>query len=387
MEAYVMRMVAARRGTGRSAGRAFSLFLALAALFGLAGSASAAVDRWGTYAGARVGDTETVPTPIANLKNVITVDASNMSTYALESNGTVWATGGNGRGELGDNSLVEYAPEAVQVQFPAAVKIVAIGEAEDSGFAIDSTGQGWAWGETLCTGSQESLTPEKVPGMTEARAVQGGERHVLWLMKNGTVEACGANGNGQLGVGSLVERAKFPIVVPGLSNVVEVSAGEKSSCARTAAGAVYDWGSNLNGQVGNGEEEQEAVYEPFLVPLPGPASELSCGGDLPTNGTTLALVGGEVFGWGADNGGQIGDEERSNEPTPTATGLHFAHIAAGGVESFGLTASGELYGWGHNAEHSMGVPGKFHLVPVLVTTHVLSVSATANNSMDLTSAP
>jgi alpha-tubulin suppressor-like RCC1 family protein len=373
----------ARRGIV-PAGRPISLLLVLAAFLGLAASTSAQVDRWGTYAGAHVGDTEIVPTPIANLKNVIAVDASNMSTYALESNGTVWATGGNGRGELGDNSFAESAPEAVQVQFPAGVKIVAIGEAENSGFAIDSTGQGWTWGEALCSGSQEAVTPEKVPGMTEARAVQGGERHVLWLMKNGTVEVCGTNGNGQLGVGPLVERAKFPVVVPGLSNVVEVSAGEKSSCARTASGAVYDWGSDLNGQIGNGSEE-EAVYEPFLVPLPGPASEVSCGGDLPTNGTTLALVGGEVFGWGADNGGQIGDEERSDEPTPTGTGLHFAHIAAGGVESFGLTASGELYGWGHNAEHSMGVLGKFHLVPVLVTTHVLAVSATANNSMDLAS--
>jgi alpha-tubulin suppressor-like RCC1 family protein len=381
-----MKMAAARRSvvpTGRSMG----LLLVLAAFFGLAASASAAVDRWGTYAGAHLGNTETVPTAIANLKNVVAVDASNMSTYALESNGTVWATGGNGRGELGDDSFVESAPEAVQVQFPAGVTIVAIGEAEDSGFAIDSTGQGWTWGEALCTSSQQALRPEKVPGMTSALAVQGGERHVLWLMKNGTVEACGANGNGQLGVGPLIERAKSPVLVSNLSNVVEVSAGEKSSCALTASGAVYDWGSNLNGQIGNGEEEQEAVYEPFHVPLAGPASAISCGGLLPHNGSTLALVNGEVVGWGADKGGQVGDGGEENKTLPTPTGLHYAHIVAGGVESFGLTASGELYGWGYNAEHCLGVTQKNHPKPALVATHVLAVSATANNSMDLTSTP
>lgn len=382
-----MRMVAAGRGSAPRAGRAVGVLMTLATFFGLAASTSAAVDRWGTYAGAYVGDTENVPTKIANLENVIAVDASNMSTYALESNGTVWATGGNGRGELGNGSLMESAPEAVQVQFPAGVKIVAIGEAEDSGFAIDSTGQGWTWGEALCIKSQEALTPEKVPGMTNAVAVQGGERHVLWLMQNGTVKTCGDNGSGQLGVGPLIERAKTPALVPSLSNVVEISAGEKSSCALTASGAVYDWGSNLNGQVGNGEEEQEAVYEPFHVPLAGPASAISCGGLLPHNGSALALVSGEVVGWGADKGGQVGDEGDENKPLPTPTGLHYAHIVAGGVESFGLTAGGELYGWGYNAEHCLGVPGKNHDAPALVATHVISVSATANNSMDLTSSP
>ena len=148
----------------RSAGRPISLLLVLAAFLGLAASASAQVDRWGTYAGAHVGDTETVPTPIANLKNVIAVDASNMSTYALESNGTVWATGGNGRGELGDNSFAESAPEAVQVEFPAGVKIVAIGEAENSGFAIDSTGQGWTWGEARAAGRRRRSRRKRCPG-------------------------------------------------------------------------------------------------------------------------------------------------------------------------------------------------------------------------------
>lgn len=378
----MVRMGTVRRGVVARAGRAIGLML-LALFFGLAASASAQVDRWGTYAGAHVGDTEKLPTAIPNLDNVIAIDASNMSSYALDSSGTVWATGGNGRGELGNGTLLESAPEAVQVQFPAGVRIVAIGEAENSGFAIDSTGQGWTWGEALCASTHLAMTPEKVPGITSAVAVQGAERHVLWLLKNGTVEACGDNTNGQLGVGPSVERSKGPLPVPGLSNVVEISAGEKSSCVLTASGAVYDWGSDLNGQVGNGSEE-EAVYAPFHVPLAGPASAVSCGGLLPHNGTSLALVNGEVVGWGADKGGQVGDRGDENKPLPTPTGLHYAHIVAGGVESFGLSASGELYGWGYNAEHCIGVPGKFHPEPVLVATHVLSVSATANNSMDLT---
>lgn len=352
-------------------------------------SASAQVKRWGSYVNGEGKDP--TPTAIANLENVVAIDASNDSSYALESNGTLWAFGENARGQLGDGSTELSLTKAVQASFPAGVKIVAIGEAEDAAFAIDSTGQGWSWGEdssALCLGTAAGnrTVPTEVPGMTGAVAVQGGEHHVLWLLKGGTLAACGSNKYGQLGVGPSVEDSASPIPVPGLSKVVEISAGERSSCARTTTGAIYDWGADANGQIGNGER-QSGVFEPFEVPLPGPASDISCGGDHPANGHALALVDGDVYGWGADTSGQIGDEQTVDKTTPTlAAGLdslHLTSVVASGAYSLGLNAAGDVYAWGSNTFDALGRgKGKGSLTAVLVDGDAVEISGTAFDSLD-----
>lgn len=371
-------------------------FVAVCMMFALPASASASVSstgqvkHWGSYAGA---DVTPLPKAVANLENVVAIDAGNMSGYALESNGTLWAWGENGEGELGDGSTAPSRKQATQTTFPAGVKIVAIGEAQDSGFAIDSTGQGWAWGMNgpgqLCLGKgteRRVLTPQKVPGLTEAHAVQGGEHHVLWLLKNGALETCGTNSNGQLGVGPAAARSASPLSVPGLSKVVEISAGEKSSCARTLAGAIYDWGANYNGQAGIGTESA-AVYEPTLVPLPGAASEVSCGGNLPPNGHTLALVKGVPYGWGADAAGQVGDGQTVNKLKPVIAtaveSLGLTHVVASGAYSLGINAIGELYAWGSDEGAALGTGlGLSSLTPVAIESGVVEISGTALNSLD-----
>jgi alpha-tubulin suppressor-like RCC1 family protein len=370
------------------------IIVAVTACLAMSCPASAAtVKHWGSYG---LAHKQRTPVTIPNLSNVSSIDAGNDMSYVLERNGTLWAFGENEVGELGDGGTAASVEEAVKVVFPAGVDIVAIGEAESSGYAIDSTGQGWAWGkggeESLCLGEEkEDITePEKVPGMTDAAAVQGGSHHVLWLLKNGTVETCGSNRDGELGVGSGVRKSGSPIAVPGLSGVVEVSAGQLSSCARTASGAIYEWGGDENGQIGNGVEET-GVYEPFQVPLPGPASEISCGGNKSRDGTTLALVRGTVYGWGADSFGQVGDAQTVDKLSPviaTATkALDLTDVVASGASSLGLSASGDVYAWGSNECDALGSgegkrAKKYALTPLLVDSGVEEISGTAFNSLD-----
>jgi alpha-tubulin suppressor-like RCC1 family protein len=354
---------------------------------------AATVEHWGSYG---LAYKQRTPVAVANLSDVSRIDAGNDMSYVLERNGTLWAFGENEVGELGDGLTAASLEEAVSVSFPAGVHIVAIGEAESSGYAIDSTGQGWAWGkgseESLCLGAgAEDLTkPEKVPGMTDAAAVQGGSHHVLWLLKNGTVESCGSNRDGELGVGAGVKKSGSPIAVPGLSDVVEISAGQLSSCARTAAGAIYEWGGDENGQIGNGVAEAH-VYEPFEVPLPGAASEVSCGGNKSRDGTTLALVKGAVYGWGADGSGQVGDGKTVDKLSPVlateTSSLDLTQVVASGASSLGLSAGGDVYAWGSNEGDALGASEgehikKYSLTPLLVNSGAEEISGTAFNSLD-----
>ncbi len=349
-----------------------------------ASAATNVVMRWGSF-GTPPGVHR--PTPVEELSNVTAIDASNASAYALESNGTVWAWGNNGAGELGEAEIESSPQEAEQVPLPAGVTITAIGEAEFDGIAIDKTGHAWAWGNggpTACLGELHGreIPPTEVPGISGAVAVQGGGHHTLWLLANGTVEACGGNQDGQLGV-SGIETSGTPVLVPGLSHVVEISAAERTSCARTASGAVYDWGADWDGQIGNGELS-EGVFAPYHVPLPGPASEVSCGGNIPTNDFTLAVVDGQVYGWGADGAGQIGDRSTTDKPSPVATGLHFSQVVASGGTAYGLDASGDVWSWGSAFENALGTgSNRDALVPKLVDEHAVAISATAHDAIDM----
>ncbi len=364
----------------------------------LAGPASAQIYRWGTEG---YNSTQLVPLTVTGLPEAPTViDASNASSYALEPDGSEWAWGAAAKGQLGDGDRnVKHADIAVPVDFPEGVKIVAIGEARSSGFAVDSTGQGWAWGEggsaMFCPGEPGADntrgidTPEKVPGITDAVAVQGGETHVLWLLANGTVVGCGDNASGQLGLPKSVKQATKPMQVPGLTDVVELSAGTRHSLARTASGKVYGFGSTKEGQLCLGKPANDAhnyVFAPTEIPLPGAASDISGGGNnTEEDGHSLFLVEGVPYGCGADEEGELGDDSTVIKYTPTVSSelltLGLTQVATAGETSIGLSISGEVYTWGSDiyGDLSNGSETEPSLSPIPVASGGAEVSATSWN--------
>jgi alpha-tubulin suppressor-like RCC1 family protein len=347
-----------------------------------AGPAAAEVVHWGAF---------TTASPTGVSEPALQIVSGN---YVLLPNGRVMAFGANEAGQLGNGTKIE-SETPVEVKLPPGVKIKAIGAARRTGYAISTTGQGYAWGENgegdLCIGNNKlQRTPVAVPGITNAVAVMGGETHVLWLMANGTVEGCGNNKQGQLGLGERVALESTPVEVPGITEAVEVASGERHSLVRTANGKVYGFGDNQHGQVCVGSRSKQ-IAVPTEINLPGPASDISAGGDLPGNGHSMILVGGVPYGCGDNASGQLGlgtmssQTARQNSPVVASEllPLGLTQVVALGEATVALSSTGEVYTLGSGEGFALGNGGEeSSLAPLPVDSEAVEISGGGRNVID-----
>jgi hypothetical protein len=92
-----------------------------------------------------------------------------------------------------------------------------------------------------------------------------GEWSTCALKRDGTVWCWGRNDTGQLGDGSFTDRLA-PVQVQGLSDIVQIDAGERHTCALQGNGTFGDiscLGGNINGELGDGT--RQARTEPVKI--------------------------------------------------------------------------------------------------------------------------
>jgi alpha-tubulin suppressor-like RCC1 family protein len=123
--------------------------------------------------------------------------------------------------------------------------------------ALRADGQVWCWGQNLQGfGTTVQAYPAAVvPGLSNVATMalnRSKGTHACAALTTGQVLCTGANDSGQLGTGNTVASTTFAAPVLGVSNVVELTEGAAHTCARTASGDVYCWGANASGQVGDG---------------------------------------------------------------------------------------------------------------------------------------
>src|SRR5262249_46376256 len=94
------------------------------------------------------------------------------------------------------------------------------------------------------------LVPVDVTGLPTG--LSAGGYHTGALTAGGRLQGWGAKGSGQPGGGAGANYRPPPVEVSGLGITGSVAAGRDHTCALTAAGGVKCWGSNFDGQVGDG---------------------------------------------------------------------------------------------------------------------------------------
>ena len=143
-----------------------------------------------------------------------------------------------------------------------------------------------------------------------------------------------------------------------------VSSGNSHTCALTAWGQVYCWGSGTFGQLGNDDTASKdhpvtvVSGDSLTTPLTD-VIQISCGND-----HTCALTSsGEVMCWGRNDSRQLGDDRSSNTDHPvtvvdgdssTSALDGIVQISAGSDHTCALTSSGEVMCWGEGADGRLG---------------------------------
>ncbi|MEM9782188.1 MAG: Ig-like domain-containing protein [Pseudomonadota bacterium] len=188
-------------------------------------------------------------------------------------------------------------------------------------------------------------------------AVAVGQIHATFLTDGGDVFSWGFNNRGPLGLGD-EENRTAPVKIPAAldeETVVGIENGNGVSFAITDTGALYAWGSNTNGQLGLGDQEERLV--PTLVEALADETVVTV-----SSGTsfTLALTAdGQVFGFGRNSDGQLGSPDgldpdgspmtRVLSPVLTA-GLpdDIVAISADTNTAYAISSDGRVWGWGES---------------------------------------
>jgi alpha-tubulin suppressor-like RCC1 family protein len=296
---------------------------------------------WGQNGSGQLGNNSTtpsaVPVAVTGGHAFTEISASDLGdhTCAIDTAGKAWCWGVNTNGQLGNNSttqsLVPVAVDTTGVLAGKTLTKIAVGTSFTC--VLDTAGQAYCWG---------------------------------------------LNTNGELGnnstTQSLVPVAVSTTGVLAGKTLTEIDAGASFACGLDAAGAAYCWGQNSTGQLGNNSTTESHV--PVAVTTSGVLAGKSLNDITAGNGFSCALdTTGKAYCWGDGSQGQLGDNSFSQSNVPVAVtatgvlaGVTLTQIDSGTNSTCAIDASSNVYCWGANGNGELGngTSGGPSTVPVKV---------------------
>ena len=147
--------------------------------------------------------------------------------------------------------------------------------------------------------------------------------------------------------------------------IAPIAAGSNHSAAVTKDGDLYMWGSNGGGRLGNGSRTNS--YTPVKIMKNVAAVSL---GD---EHSAAVTKDGSLYMWGYNGNGQLGNGSTTNRSTPVKIMEKVAAVSLGGNHSAAITKDGGLYTWGDNYFGQLGNGSiKNSDTPIKIMSNVVS---------------
>jgi alpha-tubulin suppressor-like RCC1 family protein len=296
------------------------------------------------------------------------ITAGDTHACALTSEGKVFCWGNNTSGQLGNG---DNQPQPIPVEVSGLASPVAmISAGAQHTCALTRDGKAYCWGNNIAGQLGDGTTntsnaPLPVNGLAEISTLAAGGMHTCAITKSGEVSCWGSNAHGQLG-GTDQPLSLTPVQVQGLENVTGLTAGLEHTCVVNNSAAVYCWGLNTAGQLGSAST-QPSITTPTLVN--GLESNVSLVKTFKSH--TCALKDKEIFCWGQNNAGQLGNGDTTNQFSPVHVQLAdttFASVITGADHTCGRTINGFIACWGNNTSGQLGNrTTTSSVIPVVVT--------------------
>lgn len=273
--------------------------------------------------------------------NVAAVAAGDSHTLFLKADGTLWTMGYNGYGQLGDSTNVTRTQPVL-----VASGVLTIAAGTSTSYFVKSDHTLWATGYNgygqLADGTTTNRsTPVQVA--TDVTAVSGGAYHVLFLKSDNTLWAAGSNGNGQLGNGSYTNEAT-PIQVA--TNAASAAGGYNFTLFRKNDNTLWGCGDNYYGQLGAGT----ASAQPTPLQIAPNVTAASAG----NNSAAFLTTDKKLWVMGYNSSGQLGDGTSTTRRTPVNTVGNVAQCAMSGSGLYYIITTGTLWAAGENSYGQWG---------------------------------
>jgi alpha-tubulin suppressor-like RCC1 family protein len=234
----------------------------------------------------------------------------------------------------------------------ASVSIVAVAAAATGTFTATFRARNQSVSDATAT---VAVTVQRLVPFIDSVVV--GTAHSCALDKNKKAYCWGSNSDGQVGDGTISEPRRTPVAVVGGHKFVALTAGAGYTCgleananADASNGDAYCWGRNANGELGDGTTTRHA--EPTLVTGGLKFKMLSAGWGF-TCGVAFSQ---NAYCWGLNGNGQLGDGTTTNSLSPklVAGNKSWRSISAGWLFTCGVLNTNPVWCWGANTRGQVG---------------------------------
>lgn len=283
------------------------------------------------------------------------VTATLYNSYAIASDGALYAWGQNAYGQLGLVSVGTYSGIYTPTKVDDAKWAVVKGRSTTI-VGIHTDGTLWAWGKNL-TGQlgigadsemkECAMAPEKVSDERWLDCASG-YYHSTAVKADGTLWAWGDNSQNQVNSSSTTIFTT-PQQVGEDTDWTQVQAGLKMSAALKADGSLWTWGNNEESALGRAVEGKTdgkpmKAFDKVLSYSVGDMHVLVIKDDY------------TLWGWGYNLHGELANGTNRNIDTPTQIGTaQWQTVAAGFYHSVGVQIDGSVWSWGFNRYGQLGL--------------------------------
>ncbi len=368
--------------------------------------------------------------PLSGGESILDISLGVENSAVITSEGRIFTWGANSEGQLGIGTKTTFNSVLTDITNSFGLieeeKLIKIFLGSQASIALTSTGRIFTWGYSgngqLGDGvdSIGRYTPGEITSQFDLDEgemivdISLGNVHSSAITSIGRIFTWGWNKSGQLGIGE-VDNIKIYIPTD-ITNqfsldegdmITHVSLGDGHSSAMTSLGRIFTWGTDIQGQLGNGAIDNTTHTTPIEI-----TSQFSLSGEEKIVDISISYYHssaitseGRVFTWGYNGNGNLGNGNEVNQNSPIDITTNFnllndeiiINISMIGYDhSSATTSEGRVFTWGHNNYSQLGIGTSdydAHPIPIDITSEfslltgeqVIRTSLGTNHSSVITS--